>query len=95
MFHEKLEKKKKLVSVFINLGDKDSSIILRKLLNYLLFIFQVIGKSNVLTYLNVSYYNCCRVFVELAIPCEKPGPRVFEGFTVGFHPRSWEIVRNL
>ena len=31
--------------------------------------------------------------VELAIPCEKPGSRVFEGFTVGFHPRTWEIVR--
>ncbi|CAB4318100.1 unnamed protein product [Prunus armeniaca] len=27
-----------------------------------------------------------------AIPCEKPGPRVFKGFTVGFHPRSWELV---
>ncbi|XP_071707266.1 uncharacterized protein [Rutidosis leptorrhynchoides] len=36
----------------------------------------------------------CRVIVELAIPCEKPGARVFEGFTVGFHPRSWEIVYN-
>ncbi|KAE8707110.1 peroxidase 72-like [Hibiscus syriacus] len=22
------------------------------------------------------------------------GPRIFEGFTVGFHPRSWEIVYN-
>ncbi|KAI9164700.1 hypothetical protein LWI28_000448 [Acer negundo] len=43
---------------------------------------------------NVSYDSTCRVFVELAIPCEKPGPRVFEGFTVGFHPRSWEIVYN-
>ncbi|KAH0984728.1 hypothetical protein GBA52_011905 [Prunus armeniaca] len=27
-----------------------------------------------------------------AIPCEKPGPRVFKGFTVGFHPESWELV---
>ncbi|XP_031260770.1 uncharacterized protein LOC116118953 [Pistacia vera] len=44
---------------------------------------------------NVTYDEPkCRVFVELAIPCEKPGPRVFEGFTVGFHPRSWEIVYN-
>ncbi|XWS42104.1 hypothetical protein CRYUN_Cryun17cG0140100 [Craigia yunnanensis] len=43
---------------------------------------------------NVSYESTCRVIVELAIPCEKPGPRVFEGFTVGFHPRSWEIVYN-
>ncbi|KAF3440729.1 hypothetical protein FNV43_RR19015 [Rhamnella rubrinervis] len=43
---------------------------------------------------NVTYQSTCRVFVELAIPCEKPGPRVFEGFTVGFHPRSWEIVYN-
>lgn len=34
-----------------------------------------------------------RAIVELAIPCEKPGSRIFEGFTVGFHPRSWEIVR--
>ncbi|XVF62113.1 hypothetical protein PTKIN_Ptkin08bG0191100 [Pterospermum kingtungense] len=43
---------------------------------------------------NVSYESTCRAIVELAIPCEKPGPRVFEGFTVGFHPRSWEIVYN-
>lgn len=43
---------------------------------------------------NVSYESSCRVLVELAIPCDKPGPRVFEGFTVGFHPRTWEIVYN-
>lgn len=43
---------------------------------------------------NVTQESSCRIFVELAIPCEKPGPRVFEGFTVGFHPRSWEIVYN-
>ncbi|XP_059440542.1 uncharacterized protein LOC132172996 isoform X1 [Corylus avellana] len=43
---------------------------------------------------NVTYESTCRVFVELAIPCERLGPRVFEGFTVGFHPRSWEIVYN-
>ncbi|KAK1267907.1 hypothetical protein QJS04_geneDACA005102 [Acorus gramineus] len=44
---------------------------------------------------NVTYDNTmCRVLVELAIPCEKPGPRVFEGFTVGFHPRSMELVYN-
>ncbi|XVF17953.1 hypothetical protein REPUB_Repub10bG0169600 [Reevesia pubescens] len=43
---------------------------------------------------NVTYESTCRAIVELAIPCEKPGPRVFEGFTVGFHPRSWEIVYN-
>jgi len=36
----------------------------------------------------------CRVIVELAIPCVKSGPRVFKGFTVGFHPRSSEIVYN-
>jgi len=36
----------------------------------------------------------CRVLVELAIPCVKSGPRVFKGFTVGFHPRSSEIVYN-
>lgn len=41
---------------------------------------------------NVNYESSCRVFLELAIPCEKPGPRVFKGFTVGFHPRSWELV---
>ncbi|EXC24882.1 hypothetical protein L484_013251 [Morus notabilis] len=41
---------------------------------------------------NVTYESTCRVFVELAIQCEKPGPRVFKGFTVGFHPRTWEIV---
>ncbi|KAK8939023.1 hypothetical protein KSP39_PZI010814 [Platanthera zijinensis] len=36
----------------------------------------------------------CRVLVEIAIPCTKLGFRVFEGFTVGFHPRSWEVVYN-
>ncbi|PQP96411.1 uncharacterized protein Pyn_36406 [Prunus yedoensis var. nudiflora] len=41
---------------------------------------------------NVTYESSCRVFLELAIPCKKPGPRVFKGFTVGFHPRSWELV---
>ncbi|CAK9157097.1 unnamed protein product [Ilex paraguariensis] len=43
---------------------------------------------------NVTFESTCRVLVELAIPCEKQGLRVFEGFTVGFHPRSWEIVNN-
>ncbi|EEF40784.1 conserved hypothetical protein [Ricinus communis] len=43
---------------------------------------------------NVTYESDCRVVVDLSVPCEKPGPRVFEGFTVGFHPRSWEIVYN-
>lgn len=44
---------------------------------------------------NVSYdKTMCRVLVELAIPCGKRGPRVFKGFTVGFHPRSWEVVYN-
>ncbi|XP_021718070.1 uncharacterized protein LOC110685845 isoform X1 [Chenopodium quinoa] len=43
---------------------------------------------------SVTYESSCRVIVELAIPCEKRGPRVFEGFTIGFHPRSWEIVYN-
>ncbi|GAV65291.1 hypothetical protein CFOL_v3_08806 [Cephalotus follicularis] len=43
---------------------------------------------------NVTYESTCRVIVELAIPCEAPGPRVFKGFTVGLHPRSWEIVYN-
>ena len=41
-----------------------------------------------------GYFPTVSVFVELAIPCEKPGPRAFEGFTVGFNPRSWEIVRS-
>ncbi|KAM7516199.1 hypothetical protein LguiA_005782 [Lonicera macranthoides] len=43
---------------------------------------------------NVTYESTCRVLVELAIPCEKQGSRVFEGFTVGFNPRSWEVVYN-
>ncbi|KAF9619398.1 hypothetical protein IFM89_006585 [Coptis chinensis] len=43
---------------------------------------------------NVAYDSTCRVFVELAVPCEKSGPRIFKGFTVGFHPRSWEVVYN-
>nr|GMC89455.1 AT4G36440-like protein [Ipomoea batatas] len=34
-----------------------------------------------------------RTIVELAIPCDKPGKRVFEGFTVGFHLQKWEIRR--
>ncbi|XP_073105586.1 uncharacterized protein [Elaeis guineensis] len=43
----------------------------------------------------VTYDNTkCRVIVELAIPCVKHGSRVFKGFTVGFHPRSWEVVYN-
>ncbi|KAL4584055.1 hypothetical protein LXL04_008645 [Taraxacum kok-saghyz] len=42
---------------------------------------------------DVTLESDCRIVVELAIPCEKPGVQVFEGFTVGFHPRSWEIVR--
>lgn len=43
---------------------------------------------------NVTAESDCRVIVELAITCEKSGQRVFEGFTVGFHPRSWEVVYN-
>ncbi|XP_071725367.1 uncharacterized protein [Rutidosis leptorrhynchoides] len=43
---------------------------------------------------NVTYESTCRVIIDLAIPCEKPGPRVFKGFTVGFNPRSSEIVYN-
>ncbi|KAL5566316.1 hypothetical protein UlMin_029480 [Ulmus minor] len=43
---------------------------------------------------NVTYESTCRVLVELTIPCENPGPRVFKGFTVGFNPRTWEIVYN-
>ncbi|XP_011083176.1 uncharacterized protein LOC105165753 isoform X2 [Sesamum indicum] len=43
---------------------------------------------------NVTYESTCRVIIDLAIPCVEPGLRVFEGFTVGFHPRSWEIVYN-
>ncbi|MFS7898402.1 hypothetical protein Hanom_Chr15g01374161 [Helianthus anomalus] len=30
--------------------------------------------------------------LNLQFSCEKPGSRVFEGFTVGYHPRSWEIA---
>ncbi|KAJ1283196.1 hypothetical protein BS78_03G109500 [Paspalum vaginatum] len=44
---------------------------------------------------SISYHErMCRVIVELAIPCAKSGPRVFKGFTVGFYPRSSEIVYN-
>ncbi|XP_022132993.1 uncharacterized protein LOC111005698 [Momordica charantia] len=43
---------------------------------------------------NITYESNCRVIIDLAIPCEIQGPRVFKGFTVGFHPRSWEIVYN-
>ncbi|KAH6810196.1 G-protein coupled receptor [Perilla frutescens var. frutescens] len=43
---------------------------------------------------NVTYESPCRVLIDLALPCVKPGSRVFEGFTVGFHPRSWEVVYN-
>nr|GEU50302.1 At4G36440-like protein [Tanacetum cinerariifolium] len=42
----------------------------------------------------VTSESNCRVIVELAITCEKSGQRVFEGFTVGFHSRSWEVVYN-
>uniref|UniRef100_A0ACD5VHY4 Uncharacterized protein n=1 Tax=Avena sativa TaxID=4498 RepID=A0ACD5VHY4_AVESA len=44
---------------------------------------------------SISYdERMCRVVVELSIPCAKSGPRVFKGFTVGFHPRSSEVVYN-
>ncbi|XP_042025902.1 uncharacterized protein LOC121772755 isoform X2 [Salvia splendens] len=43
---------------------------------------------------SVTYESTCRVLIDLALPCVKPGLRVFEGFTVGFHPRSWEVVYN-
>ncbi|XP_031476682.1 uncharacterized protein LOC116248176 [Nymphaea colorata] len=44
---------------------------------------------------NVSYDSTmCRVFVDLAISCTQNGSRVFEGFTVGFHPRSYEVIYN-
>ncbi|XP_040376018.1 uncharacterized protein LOC102701030 isoform X1 [Oryza brachyantha] len=44
---------------------------------------------------SISYDELiCRVVVELAIPCPKSGPRVFKGFSVGFHPRSSELVYN-
>ncbi|XP_050944873.1 uncharacterized protein LOC103485092 isoform X2 [Cucumis melo] len=43
---------------------------------------------------NITYESSCRVIVDLAIPCANQGPRVFKGFTVGFHPRSWEVVYN-
>ncbi|CAL5197544.1 unnamed protein product [Lathyrus oleraceus] len=43
---------------------------------------------------HVAHESNCRVLIELAISCEKPGPQIFQGFTVGFHPRSWELVYN-
>ncbi|KAH9319625.1 hypothetical protein KI387_021394, partial [Taxus chinensis] len=44
---------------------------------------------------SVSYnFTSCRVIVELAVSCGQPGSRLFQGFTVGFHPRAWEVVYN-
>lgn len=44
---------------------------------------------------SISYDELmCRVVIELAIRCAKRGPRVFKGFTMGFHPLSSEIVYN-
>ncbi|CAL0313292.1 unnamed protein product [Lupinus luteus] len=43
---------------------------------------------------NVSFESKCRVIVDLAIPCDKSSSKVFQGFTVGFHPRSSELVYN-
>lgn len=43
---------------------------------------------------HVTYESNCRVLIELAISCDEPGPQIFTGFTVGFHPRSWELVYN-
>nr|GMD46211.1 AT4G36440-like protein [Ipomoea batatas] len=45
---------------------------------------------NFSTYVSIHEF-WTRTIVELAIPCDKPGKRVFEGFTVGFHLRKWEI----
>ncbi|KAK6150624.1 hypothetical protein DH2020_015556 [Rehmannia glutinosa] len=55
---------------------------------------QCVGRCGLGCICNVTYESTCRVLIDLAIPCMKPGLRVFEGFTVGFHPRSWEIVYN-
>ncbi|KAJ6678686.1 G-PROTEIN COUPLED RECEPTOR [Salix viminalis] len=57
-------------------------------------ICNVTQESSCSSHYEIQEVNTKTVFVELAIPCEKPGPRAFEGFTVGFHPRSWEIVYN-
>ncbi|PKU68091.1 hypothetical protein MA16_Dca025152 [Dendrobium catenatum] len=62
----------------------------------------LLSKVPSMTKLAATFQNlqgCCpktsrRVIVEIAIPCAKRESRVFEGFTVGFHPRSWEIVYN-
>lgn len=43
---------------------------------------------------NVSYDTSCRAIVELALSCSQPSSRVFQGFTIGFHPRAWELVYN-
>ncbi|XP_040862141.1 uncharacterized protein [Glycine max] len=43
---------------------------------------------------NVTNESNYRVLVDLAIPCDRLGPPVFQGITVGFHPRSWELVYN-
>ncbi|PKA53895.1 hypothetical protein AXF42_Ash011375 [Apostasia shenzhenica] len=36
----------------------------------------------------------CRVLIEISISCTNGSSRVFESFTIGFHPRSWEVVYN-
>lgn len=55
-----------------------------------------LSMSNVFLHIQgVLLFFKTRAIIELAIPCVKRGPRVFEGFTVGFHPRSWEVVRTL
>ncbi|KAG4983175.1 hypothetical protein JHK87_027924 [Glycine soja] len=41
---------------------------------------------------NVTNESNYRVLVDLAIPCDRLGPPVFQGITVGFHPRSWELL---
>lgn len=56
-------------------------------------IFQIHNCAIVLFRHHTCFFSI-RVIVELAIPCVKSGPRIFKGFTVGFHPRSSEIVSS-
>eukprot|EP00250_Pteridium_aquilinum_P019146 c24317_g1_i1 orf=834-1631(-) len=44
---------------------------------------------------NVTYHhNLCKAKVLIAVDCSGRGPRISPGFTIGFQPRGWEVVKN-
>lgn len=44
---------------------------------------------------NATYHhNMCKAEVLVAVNCSGRGPRIFPGFSVGFKPRGWEVVKN-